>query len=360
MDFSLDHLDMVTSDNSTFLSPAASPSTSHSMSNSTSSSTTSTHRDSSSSSQVLEELYKQIEDLQDKAKLNHRKLLLYEAENQKLIQEKNRLFFECKSTQEKYDLNLQAKEKLESYTEQIESDLRLKSEKLEAFDKLSQSQAIDLKRLSKFHLKISQVIKPYIQNLKDRLTDLELEKNKTAQHASALNQLNVEHLKKIDTLNSNLEKQTQSYNMEKNEFIRAYEEQIHFLSKEIVAHQEKTQSFEAEIFRLKKQSETKHFIENELVRFKRDQEMHLQQLQDLKLKNINLEIKIEALLLEKSQLATEKNDQAIENHRLTECLEVTRQQLTHKLDSIEKLNLRLKMLEKLNTHLSQNMQEPTP
>lgn len=339
---------MVTADASSHSQPPPSTSTTSLLSQSLIST-------AQNSSQVLEELYKQIEDLQDKAKLNHRKLLLYEAENQKLIQEKNRLFFECRSLQEKHDLNLQTKEKLENYTDQLESDLKIKTEKLDAFDKLSQSQAIDLKRLSKFHLKISQVIKPYIQSLKDKNSELEIEKAKALQHNSMLDQLNAEHLKKIETLSSSLEKKTQAYAEEKQQFIRAYEEQIHFLSKEIVQHQEKTQTFESEIFRLKKLTETKHFIENELVRFKRDQDTHLQQIQDLKLKNINLEKSAESLSLEKSQLSTQQNGLEIENHRLSECLDVTRQQLNIKLDEIAKLNLRLKMLEKLNTHLSQNI-----
>ena len=44
---------------------------------------------------ILNELHKENEELQNKLKLNYRRLLLFESENNKLIEEKNKLFFVC-------------------------------------------------------------------------------------------------------------------------------------------------------------------------------------------------------------------------------------------------------------------------
>ena len=57
-----------------------------------------------SQSLVLNELQKDTEELQAKMKLNNRRLLLFETENNKLIEEKNKYFLEMQNLFEKNQL----------------------------------------------------------------------------------------------------------------------------------------------------------------------------------------------------------------------------------------------------------------
>ena len=302
--------------------------------------------------QVLEDLYKQIEDLQDKLKLNYRKLMLFEAENEKLVQEKNKFFFDAKSHAEQNELLIGKLQNLEFLYNKTEEDNQFKNQKIETLEKLSQAQATDLRRLTKFYDKIQNIIKPHIQGLKDQITQQQSEINSYEKSVFALQTLNEEAVKKIDDLKNELNKTVQQFKSEKNNFIQSYEEQIHFLSKEIVNHQENNQLLQSEIFRLKKMNENKHFIENELVKFKRENSEQLQSISEFRLKINMTQNEIQKYREECSTLKTQLGNLEILHSQATENLDSTRRQLSNKIDEVDKLNLRIKMLEKLNMSLS--------
>jgi len=304
--------------------------------------------------QVLDDLYKQIDDLQDKLKLNYRKLMLFEAENEKLNQEKNKLFFESKSHAEQNELLIGKLNSLEFAYNKIEEDLQFKNQKVETLEKLSATQAVDLKRLTKFYDKIQNIIKPHVQGLKDQIQSQKNEIESYQKSTFALQSLNSEAVQKIDELKAELIKTQNQYKAEKNNFIQSYEEQIHFLSKEIVSHQENIQLLQSEIFRLKKMTENKHFIENELVRFKRESSEQLQTISELKLRLNNSQNELLKNQESQSQLTTQLGHLEVLQNQTAENLEATRRQLSAKIDEVDQLNLRLKMLEKLNTSLSQS------
>jgi chromosome segregation ATPase len=314
-------------------------------------------------STILDDLTNQIEDLQNKLKLNYRKLLLFETENQKLIQEKNKLYFEVKNYHEKLDMMSEKNEKLEQHTTHIENQYKLSHEKHLAFEKLCETQSVDLKRLSKFHLKIKEIIKPYVQSLKNQITSLQSDLQNAKQMSASFEKLNAENIQQIQQLKQQYDLQKNKSENEKTNFIQSYEEQIHFLSKEILQYQQKNETLESEIFKQKKMNENKNFIENELIRFKRLQESDQAELNTLKLKNLNLENSFSALQNQHMDLKNKMLSIETENHQLSQNIEATRQQLVQKMDELEKCHLRLKMLEKLNTNLSlsftnQNTLEP--
>jgi len=149
----------------------------------------------------------------------------------------------------------------------------------------------------------------------------------------------------------------QQFNREKNMLIQGYEEQVHFLSKEIVLEQEKTLDLQNENLKLKKQLETKHFIENELIKFKRSNNDQLQEIHTLKLKLHEAEQSIAQLKSIENDLRVEKTKLESTQEQLQTVLESTRVQLTNKLSEIEAMSLRLKMFEKLNTNLSLNLKD---
>ncbi len=303
-------------------------------------------------SSILDDLATQIEDLQNKLKLNYRKLLLFETENEKLIQEKNKLFFDAKNYQEKFDLLSERNQKLEDFNNELESAYKLSHEKYLSFEKLCQTQSVDLKRLSKFHIKIKEIIKPYVQSLKLQIEKLSQELADTQKMKSSFEKLNAENILQIQYLKQNVEQQHRKFESEKTNFIQSYEEQIHFLSKEIIQYQQKNEVLQSEIIKQKKMNENKNYIENELIKFKRLQEDDQSLISNLKLQKIQLENTQVSLKNENSDLKSKFSILQNENSHLNQNLEATRIQLNQKIDEIEKLHLRLKMLEKLNSNLS--------
>ena len=141
---------------------------------------------------ILNELQKEAEELQNKLKLNNRRLLLFETENNKLLEEKNKLFFETQQTLEKQQIITEKIEALEIENEKLESENDLLHEKNKSFHQINQTQLSELKRFTKFHLKIQNVIKPYIQQLKSTVSDLKQELQQTNKNNSDLNAKNVE------------------------------------------------------------------------------------------------------------------------------------------------------------------------
>lgn len=346
MEFSLEHLEIVPNQQMTVLNSDLIRSDFTTKGNQT------------SSSSVLDDLSSQIEDLQNKLKLNYRKIYLFETENQKLIQEKNKLFFDVKNLNEKFEILSEKNSKLENFNNELETNYKIVYEKYQAYEKLSETQSVDLKRLSKFHLKIKDIIKPYVQTLKNQILQLDVDLKKTQKMSQSFEKLNNENILQIQYLQQNLDLQKNKFESEKTNFIQSYEEQIHFLSKEIIQHQQKSELLQTEVFKFKKMNENKNFIENELIRFKRIQESDQNEISDLKIKNARLENNLSALMIDNSDIKNKLISNESEHHQIEQNLNVTRSQLNTKIDELEKMHLRLKMLEKLNTHLSLNFTNP--
>lgn len=342
MDFELKHLEMISTESFS----AESDSTFKSSKSPT-----------AKTSSIIDDLSQQIEDLQNKIKISYKKQLLYETENQKLIQEKNTLYFENKGLAEKNLLVAEKNKKLAQYSHDLETENGQLEAKIEVAEKLIATQKIDLTRLSKFHLKIKNIIKPYVEKIKQ-------ENLKLHQDLETEKKLNYNHQNLIEELQNKIQKLTQNFEFferktadEKKAIVQSYEEQIHFLSKEIVHEQQKVLDLQNENLRLKKQNENKNFVENELIRFKRLQDEHLQTINLLQLKEVENKRKLTQFEVDLNQ----KQNQSLQLEQKfeiqTHLLDTTRQQLSLKLDEIEKLNLRLKMLEKLNSSLSLSLKD---
>lgn len=338
MDFELKHLEMVQGDTQAPRSLDVTPR-------------------SIGSSQVLEELTGQIEELQNKLKVSYRKLLLYETENQKLIQEKNAFFFENKMYAEHNSILIEKNKELQGDHDSMSSKIDKQSLKIEIAEKLIEAQKADLGRLSKFHEKVKNIIKPFVENLKEQITALTAENAQKEKLIIQAESYQTELEAKIKTLEETSETNSQRYANEKKSLIQSYEEQIHFLSKEIVEQQQRTLDANNENLRLKKQVETKHFVENELVKYKRVQDDNIQTMNALRLKENELQRQLTESQLSESNHKNQMNVLTAEMERQTELLDATRKQLSHKITEVEDMTLRLKMLEKLNSNLSLNLKD---
>ncbi|AZZ36878.1 hypothetical protein CIK05_08775 [Bdellovibrio sp. qaytius] len=310
-----------------------------------------------SSSQVLEDLTQQIEELQSKLKVSYRKLLLYETENQKLIQEKNSFFFENKVFAEHNSILTEKNKVLQSVHDEMATSIEKKTLKIEIAEKLIEAQKTDLGRLSKFHEKVKNIIKPFVENLKQQVVALTAENAQKTRLITQLEAYQADLLANIAIQEETIETNTNRAKAEKKSMIQSYEEQIHFLSKEIVDQQQRTLDANNENLRLKKQVETKHFVENELVKYKRVQDENIQTVNALRLKENDLQRQLTESHVSESNHKNQMISMAAEMERQRELLDATRKQLSHKITEVEDLTLRQKMLEKLNSNLSLNLKD---
>ena len=312
-----------------------------------------------SGSLILNELQKEAEDLQCKLKLNNRRLLLFETENTKLIEEKNKLFFEMQNTMEKHQLIVEKIIHLEGEnTDLLQTNEELR-EKNKATTAINQTQLSELKRFTKFHLKIQNVIKPYIQQLKTSNESLETNLNEQKIQIHSLTAQNYQLIQRLKSESEFFTNKINSMEMDKNQTITSYEEQIHSFSNEINRLQQQNEDYNKEIGRLKKAIEFKNYFENELIKFKRiheDDQREMNLLSDkLNRSVVQVAEKEQLLSVQMDQLkSTESNLRSVEN-----VLESTRQQLSKQIDHATTLSERLSRLEKLNLSLSQQMQPET-
>jgi hypothetical protein len=304
---------------------------------------------------ILNELQKENEELQNKLKLNYRRLLLFEAENNKLVEEKNKHFFEAQTQIEKAQILVEKNKELEAENEEFDSKLQLLNEKIYTYEKINKAQLTEIKRFSKFHLKIQNVVKPYIVQLKTQLAATRKELKAVLSELDLFKRIN-EDLEKANTaLTEQRDSEAKIYQIDKNALTSSYEEQIHSFSKEILNQQTQNEGLQKEIARLKKAVEFKNYFENEVIKFKRiheEDQFKIQQITDQK-NELETQImgKTETLAELKIELSKISN-QLEEKETL---LEVTRKQLAKQLDESVLLNERLNRLEKLNNQLSREM-----
>lgn len=340
MDFEIGHLDMVDSGPS----PIARD---HSSSNLT------------QQSLVLNEIQKEMEELQNKLKLNNRRLLLFETENNKLIEEKNKFFFEMQNLTEKNKLLIDKMGLLEVENSDLGQAHALMAEKNRSLKQINEVQIQDLKRFTKFHLKIQNVIKPYINQLKESLANTKLSLSRAEKNNEELIfNLRQEQQGRADDI-AMLKAKITSMEKDKVGTIASYEEQIHSFSKEIIRLEHLATDAQNEASRLKKAVEFKNYFENELIKFKRIHEDDQREIYSLK-------EKVNSLTLQNTEISDAASIQT-EKLRATETelenkehmLEVTRTQLAQNLERSDILTERLSRLEKLNLNLSQQMQQKT-
>lgn len=340
MDFEIGHLDMVDSDTiPSRPEPSTTPLASQSL--------------------ILNELQKETEELQNKLKLNNRRLLLFETENNKLIEEKNKFFFEMQNLSEKNKILVEKMQLLEVGNNDLSQAHALMSEKNQNLKKINQTQLLELKRFTKFHLKIQNVIKPYIAQLKNSVIDLKNElalvKINNQELHGHLRTEQQNHIEDVRGLNAKVE----ALEKDKRHTIATYEEQIHSFSKEIIRLESESTDAKNEVNRLKKAVEFKNYFENELIKFKR---IHEEDQRDI----YTLKEKINTLTVQLTDV-TETSTRNLEKFKATEnelyskdhLLETTRAQLANALERTETLTERLSRLEKLNLNLSQQMQQKT-
>ncbi len=312
-----------------------------------------------SQSLILNELQKDTEELQNKLKLNHRRLLLFETENNKLIEEKNKLFFEAQNLLEKNQLLSEKNADLQNQFDAYQNQNDLLIEKNETYIKINQKQASELKRYAKFHLKVQNTVKPFLQKLKNTVSELRSEVLKEKKMNLDLQNHTSDLVQRFEAERIFLSQRISAMELDKNQTITSYEEQIHSFSKEIVHLEQLKDEFAKEVARLKKAVEFKNYFENELIKFKRVHEDDQREILELKNSVNHLEVKIIASEQAKSESFEKLKTSENQLLNTAQILEATRDQLAKNLDHSNILTERFSRLEKLNLNLSQQMHPKT-
>ena len=244
---------------------------------------------------------------------------------------------------------------LKSQYLKADTEYKLMIEKVATYEKINKTQMFEIRRFSKFHTKIQDVVKPFIVQLKKQIQELKGELLQTHTINSSLTTTYKEFSRRMELELDQKTIEINSLHAEKNGLVHTYEEQIHSFSKEILDLQGKLEDSNKEIFRLKKAVEFKNYFENEVIRFKRTHEEDQFNLNELNQKKAATEAKI--LSLEQSLQETRATASTAQNKAadLEMNLDVTRQQFSKKIDELTIVNERLSRLEKLNNQLSFEM-----
>ncbi len=314
----------------------------------------SSEQDTNHSSHVLNELSKEVLELQNKLKLSYRRLFIFETENQKLLKDKNFYFYEMTHFQEKLKLNQELIEKQKNEINLLSFEFKKATERIHISEKIIETQSSDLRRMNKFYDKIKTVIKPFVHHLK-------LELSSTKSELQKLTQIRIQHLEVISALekkNSSLDEEnkidSQRHSFEKNKIIQTYEEQIHFLSKNTLESEQIIIEIRNENLRLKKLAENKNSLENDVIRFKRIHSEDQNKIEKLSLQLNDLSTQLTKSEFDQNSLTEKINGTQNELEQTVLRLQMTQKQLLSKIEDNQKLEMRLNMLEKLNINLSQN------
>ena len=304
---------------------------------------------------ILNELHKENEETQNKLKLTYRRLLLFETENNKLVEEKNKLFFEAQNYLQKNQILIEKNEELERQNTLSENSHKLMNEKVNSLETINRTQMAEIRRFSKFHAKIQDVVKPLVVQLKTQINELKSELNKANKINANLTSTLTDVTRTSELELNKRANQINNLIFEKNGLTSTYEEQIHSFSKEILDLQAKNEEQNKEISRLKKAVEFKNYFENEVIRFKRTHEEDQNRMNDLVQKKSNLEAELLSLKQTLSEAKAELGGLRNRSSDLEMNLEITRTSLAKKIDEVTQTNERLARLEKLNNQLSMEM-----
>jgi len=317
-------------------------------------------RQNSSQSTILSDLQLEIENLQSKNKLHQKQLYFLESDNTKLSQEKNALFFQNKTFAEKLALLTERNDKLSQAFDHMQSEFELVREKEAASQNLLRTQSLDLQRLSRFHLKIKNTIKPYILGLKNKIQESTGAIENLTKANIDLHHINVELSKKLSDATRDLETLRHSFAVDRNSLIKTYEDQLHDLAREIVDVRSTEDLSRQENLSLKKKLEFKHALENENIRLKRETTDQSKKIAELELKLHQTQERQQEITIRQGETQEKLVQVETQLAQKDLALESTRKQLYSKIEELEKMYLRIKMFEKLNTQLSLTQTEQTP
>ncbi|MEK6774005.1 MAG: hypothetical protein AABY64_08695 [Bdellovibrionota bacterium] len=319
-------------------------------------------------SSSFETLLEQNEETLTRLKISLRKQSRLEEEIQKFQSEIQRL---TELNQSLTDQNYVFREndgdwKVQS--SQYEQTLQTQQEKIVILTSQVERNQSELQRHQKYHEKIRNQVRPYLQQLKEYAHSLE-EQLERAEKQHTQKELQVRELKaQMAELTKNTKIQVENMGRQHHESLDSYEHQIQTLNEELKSLKAEAESLVLKNFKLQRSFDRQVELENQLIELSRAKDLMKQQLES---EVLRIQEKNNELYRENQKLSIEHADL---KHRVLSDTERIKEfdknqyDLQHQLESLryvwhakneesEKLKIALQALEKLNLDLSLKIQE---
>jgi chromosome segregation ATPase len=319
-------------------------------------------------SSTVENLISQNDDLMTRLKLSLRRLATLENENHKLADEAQKARMSQSAVADQMMIFKEKDQLWKQKLTQAEKDRDIHVEKTRGLQTKVEKLANEVERYHKYHDRIKNQVKPYIQQLKEYSRALE-SKNQAlnADHQRAEAQISdLRHQIVEVTKNSKL--QIELREKSAHEMVQYYEQQVQTQAQELKKLEDLNKDLEIKALRLNKSLEKQDELENQLVETMRSKEeiktrleQEIVRLQDKAsdLHRSNTRYELEQADLRDLAMSNEiaiKNLQK-ENVDLTQQLDSLRYMWNAKVEETEKTRAALQSLERLNVDLSQKVNE---
>lgn len=314
-------------------------------------------------STAIENLLSQNEDLMARLKVNIRRLNAIEEDNQRLRKQNESLMSRQRNHDDQMMVYKEKDQMWKNKIDALEKEKDVAVEKMRVFDEIAKKQNAELERFQRYHERIQNQVKPYIEQLKEFSQTLE-ERNQDLDRKLIQKETTIRDLRnQILDLTKNSKTQVEFAEKRLIEATSAYETELSQLRELREFHQSILPELEAKANRLSKILERNSELENLTIELQRklgekDELQSAARAKDLAeltaLKNELMMIKLEHQDLKHRALADEQEikTQRQQSQQATEQMESLRYMWNAKNEECEKLRSALNALEKLNVDLS--------
>lgn len=302
----------------------------------------------SAKSSTVEAVLAQNEDLMARLKVTLRRLTALEEENDRLRELQNHARTQISALsdqllvwQEKEGFWLQKNQKLEA-------DMAALKKRFPEFEYMEEK----LERYKKYHEKIRTQVKPYIQQLKGYAQNLALEIRKLNDEIEAKEVRRLEVEKRLHQLRTDIDDRLRQQDEQNRQLVQIYEQEKDRLRLELNELRKINVHLEDKADRLDAALTRQDELENLIVALRRSKEEDEEQIRALKKTTTQDRCRIEDLEAKLKAADEEINRHKHRAEQNEEQLTSLRFLWTSKSEEIEKLQVRIQSLEKINQELS--------
>lgn len=316
----------------------------------------------------LESLISQNEDLMARLKITLRRLSILESENKKIVDENNRIMRNFNAYNDQL-LIYKEKDKIwRNKLDQVDAERQQAIEKVTIIESKNNQYEAESLRFHKYHEKIKNQVKPYIQQLKEYSKSVSFE-NEELRQKNIDNEYLIKDLRtQIEAIIKNAQEQIEITDKKYTDMVQFYEDQMIQINHILSEYQEKEEAFRLQTLKLNAYKEKLDLLENEIVLTKRskddmkmlhESETSKNQQRITELSRHNQKLGIEHADLQLRVTEDQKTLTLLTNERnhFKEQLESLRFMWTSKNDENEKNKSTIEALEKLNIELSRKLSE---
>lgn len=317
-------------------------------------------------STTVENLISQNEDLMARLKVTLRRLSALETENQRVIEEANKIKLSQSSVSDQIMVYKEKDSMWKNKIDQLEKEKEFQEEKALALSQRVQTLAAELTRHQKYHDRIRTQVKPYLTQLKEYSKTLEIKVEQLEKSGNKHEALLRDLRQQIIDVTNNSKYQVENSEKKAKELVNHYEEQVDKLSQEVTHLKETQELLEVRTTKLNTALERQDTLENEVINLRHSKEK-LKGLLEAEVER--QKERIQALTKQNQKLGVEHADlqvRVIESDEKLQRMEADKNQLQEQLEGLrfmwtakneenEKLKAAMAALEKLNLELSQKL-----